>query len=163
MKNRVYMDKLPQDCFECPMFRNDIYVCCGLDDGVKDYHNFAECDDNNCPLRMLNTYNKKANQIIRSLKDLNKKKAKEISSLRKQIKEIQCPRMSDKTRKDIKHDELMNICKQQKRELEQLKSSFGKFESVDELVKAYECLQREYTKARTELSNIKKGEKICKK
>lgn len=46
---KIYIDgELPKDCIDCPCFRNDIEICCGLDDGTKDYHNFVE--DSNCPL-----------------------------------------------------------------------------------------------------------------
>ena len=46
---KIYVDgELPKECFDCPCFRNDIEMCCGLDDGTKDYHNFVE--DSNCPL-----------------------------------------------------------------------------------------------------------------
>lgn len=46
---KIYIDgELPKECFDCPCFRNDIEICCGLDDGIKDYHNFVE--DSNCPL-----------------------------------------------------------------------------------------------------------------
>lgn len=45
---KIYVDELPKDCFDCPCFRNDIEICCGLDDGIKDYHNFVE--DSTCLL-----------------------------------------------------------------------------------------------------------------
>lgn len=46
---KVYVDgELPKECFDCPCFRNDVEICCGLDDGTKDYHNFVE--DSTCPL-----------------------------------------------------------------------------------------------------------------
>lgn len=46
---KIYIDgELPKECFDCPCFRDDIEMCCGLDDGTKDYHNFVE--DKNCPL-----------------------------------------------------------------------------------------------------------------
>ena len=46
---KIYIDgELPKECFDCPCFRNDIEICCGLDDGIKDYHNFVE--DSTCPL-----------------------------------------------------------------------------------------------------------------
>lgn len=49
MKNKVYMEKLPKNCFECPCFRNDIEQCCTLDD--EDEHFFLdEIDGGNCPL-----------------------------------------------------------------------------------------------------------------
>ena len=49
MKNKVYMEKLPKNCFECPCFRNDIEQCCALDD--EDEHFFLdEIDGGNCPL-----------------------------------------------------------------------------------------------------------------
>lgn len=46
---KIYVDELPKECFDCPCFRDDIEICCGLDDGIKDYHNFVE--DSTCPLQ----------------------------------------------------------------------------------------------------------------
>lgn len=51
---KFYVDgKLPKDCFECPCFRVDIVINCGLDDGTKDYLKFDF--QNKCPLKTIKT------------------------------------------------------------------------------------------------------------
>lgn len=49
---KVYVDKLPKDCWECPCFRfSDNESPCGLNDKQDDYFKFdGEC---NCPLHTI--------------------------------------------------------------------------------------------------------------
>ncbi len=48
-KYKVYMNKLPKDCWECPCFMCDVEHNCGLDDGTKDYY-LDENQGGKCPL-----------------------------------------------------------------------------------------------------------------
>ena len=151
------MDKLPKDCFECPFFTNSVNQCCYLDRGFrKDYHKLNQSDDL-CPLKKINFEGKKKDQRIKGLRESNIKKAQKITELRKVIRKLQSPkRLDDKTIKDIKHTELLKICKRQKQELEKIKSSFGKFKSVGDLLKSYHFLEKAYTQSQQELKEIKR-------
>ena len=47
---KVYVDVLPKNCFECPLFSHVIELGCNLDDGSKDYFK-DEIDGCKCPLK----------------------------------------------------------------------------------------------------------------
>lgn len=66
---KIYVDgELPKECFDCPCFRNDIEICCGLDDGTKDYHNFVE--DSNCPLEATQSLKQKVKEdVVEEIKE----------------------------------------------------------------------------------------------
>lgn len=69
---KIYVDELPEQCFDCPCFRDDIEMCCGLDDGTKDYHNFVE--DSNCPLETIQSIRQKVRkEIIKEIRQLIEK------------------------------------------------------------------------------------------
>ncbi len=54
---KVYVDKLPKSCLECPCFQYEIECGCGLDDGTKDYF-LDEIDGGECPLKSLTEHDK---------------------------------------------------------------------------------------------------------
>lgn len=160
MKNNIYMDRLPKDCFNCPFFKDDIYKCCKLDKGTNDYQKFNEKEDK-CPLKHTSQINTKMAGKIRSLRKVSKERLHTIMELNKTISKMQEPRkMTDKELKSIKHIELLKICQLQKQELERLKSSFGKFKSVESLLKSYKELEGKFTKVNQELKKLKGGN-VC--
>lgn len=72
---KIYVDgELPKECFDCPCFRNDIEICCGLDDGTKDYHKFVE--DSTCPLETTQSLKQQVREeVVEEIKaELNKQK-----------------------------------------------------------------------------------------
>ena len=60
---KVYVDKLPKECFECPCFRNDIEFPCGLSDGTDDYF-LDELDGGNCPLQTIADHDKEVRKQV---------------------------------------------------------------------------------------------------
>lgn len=72
---KIYVDgELPKECFDCPCFRNDIEICCGLDDGIKDYHNFVE--DSTCPLETTQSLKQQVREeVVEEIKEKLKEKA----------------------------------------------------------------------------------------
>ena len=77
---KIYIDgELPKECFDCPCFRNDIEICCGLDDGIKDYHNFVE--DSNCPLETTQSLKQQVREeVVEEISERLKKANFEIMS-----------------------------------------------------------------------------------
>lgn len=53
---KVYVDKLPNSCFDCPCCSNSIECGCNLSDGSEDFFKFDE--DENCPLKLIEDYKK---------------------------------------------------------------------------------------------------------
>lgn len=80
---KVYVDgELPKECFDCPCFRNDIEICCGLDDGIKDYHNFVE--DRNCPLATTQSLKQQVREeVVEQVNDYMKKHSHTIPVISK--------------------------------------------------------------------------------
>ena len=74
---KIYVDELPKECFDCPCFRNDIEMCCGLDDGTKDYHKFVE--DRTCPLET--TQSLKQQVIEEVAEEIKKQLAKQRTKM----------------------------------------------------------------------------------
>lgn len=68
VKMKIYIDKVPKDCWECPCFKNDIEMSCGLDDGIHNYFK-DEIDGGKCPIISIRTHDrrvvKKVCEIIR--------------------------------------------------------------------------------------------------
>lgn len=52
---KVFVDKLPKSCWECPCFKNDLEFPCGLSDGTQDYF-LDEIEGGNCPLKTIEDY-----------------------------------------------------------------------------------------------------------
>lgn len=71
---KIYVDgELPKECFDYPCFRNDIEICCGLDDGTKYYHNFVE--DSNCPLATTQSLKQQVREeVVEEIKEKFNKK-----------------------------------------------------------------------------------------
>lgn len=83
---KVYVDKLPKNCFECPCFRDDIDFPCGLSDGTKDYF-LDEIDGGVCPLKSLAKHDK---QVRKEMGEAIVSLEKENESLKNElIKECQ--------------------------------------------------------------------------
>lgn len=75
---KIYVDgELPKECFDCPCFRNDIEMCCGLDDGTKDYHNFVE--DSNCPLETTQSLKQQVREEV--VKEIKKRLAEQRTKM----------------------------------------------------------------------------------
>jgi len=49
---KVYVDKKPKSCLECPCFSNSLEFGCNLDDGTHGYF-FDEIEGGKCPLKIL--------------------------------------------------------------------------------------------------------------
>lgn len=75
---KVYVDgELPKECFDCPCFRDDIEICCGLDDGIKDYHKFVE--DSKCPLQTTQSLKQQVRkEVVEEIRERLKKANLEI-------------------------------------------------------------------------------------
>ena len=56
-ETKVYVDELPKNCYECPCFKNDLELPCGLSDGTEDYFK-DEIDGGCCPLQSLKTHDR---------------------------------------------------------------------------------------------------------
>lgn len=65
---KIYVDKLPKSCWECPCLKSDIEQGCGLDDEYKDYF-LDEIDGGECPLHTVEeVQNEKAIRCLKKLK-----------------------------------------------------------------------------------------------
>jgi len=51
----IYVDKLPKCCWECPCFRSELELSCGLDEGEQ-YYFLDEIEGGNCPLKLIDDY-----------------------------------------------------------------------------------------------------------
>lgn len=66
---KVYVDELPKDCFECPCFKNDIELGCGLDDGSMDYFK-DKIAGGECPLKTTKELKQQVvEEIIKAIDD----------------------------------------------------------------------------------------------
>lgn len=66
---KIYVDKLPKSCWECPCFKRDMEQSCGLDDEYKDYF-LDEIDGGECPLHTIEELqNEKAIECLEKLRD----------------------------------------------------------------------------------------------
>lgn len=54
-EQKVWVEKMPESCWECPCFRDDIDFPCGLSDGIQDYFKH-EIDGENCPLQSIKVF-----------------------------------------------------------------------------------------------------------
>ena len=109
MKNKVYMEKLPKNCFECPCFRNDIEQCCALDDEDEQFF-LDEIDGGNCPLIKVSDTKMYQEGYLQRKFDEEADKILKEKSLKKQIKELQDENEVYKC--------TINILEKQKKEIE---------------------------------------------
>lgn len=78
---KIYLDELPKECFDCPCFKDDIEICCGLDDGIKDYHNFVE--DSSCPLETTQSLKQQVREEV--VEEIKKRLAKQRTKMQDDI------------------------------------------------------------------------------
>lgn len=71
-ETKVYVDELPKNCYECPCFKNDLELPCGLSDGTEDYFK-DEIDGGCCPLQSLKTHDR---ELVEKVCEKIKKKAR---------------------------------------------------------------------------------------
>ena len=57
-EQKIWINKMPDSCFECPCFQNNIECPCGLSDGSQDFFR-DEIDGANCPLIEIKDHDKK--------------------------------------------------------------------------------------------------------
>ena len=66
---KVYVDKLPKNCFECPCFSMDKECPCGVDNG-ENYYFKDEVEGENCPLKSLAEHDKQVRkQVIEEIRE----------------------------------------------------------------------------------------------
>ena len=78
---KIHVDELPKECFDCPCFRDDIEICCGLDDGTKDYHKFVE--DSTCPLETTQSLKQQVREEV--VDEIKKRLAKQRTKMQDDI------------------------------------------------------------------------------
>lgn len=55
---KVYVDRLPLNCLECPCY-DHCEMECNLDNGTHDYHRDFDTGDVKCPLKTTDDYRKR--------------------------------------------------------------------------------------------------------
>ncbi len=56
-EQKIWVEKIPKNCWECPCFRDDIDFPCGLSDGIQDYFK-DEIDGGKCPLHSIKAHDR---------------------------------------------------------------------------------------------------------
>ena len=73
-KQKVWVEKMPKSCWECPCFKDDIDFPCGLSDGTQDYFRDG-IDGASCPLHSIKDHDRElVRQVCEKINNLANKK-----------------------------------------------------------------------------------------
>lgn len=73
-EQKIWVEKIPKNCWECPCFRDDIDFPCGLSDGIQDYFK-DEIDGGKCPLLSIKAHDR---ELIRQVCEKIRKSSYDI-------------------------------------------------------------------------------------
>lgn len=164
IEQKVWVEKMPESCWECPCFKNDIDFPCGLSDGTQDYFR-DEIDGVNCPLQSIKEHDNELDddsQCVAELKtklEQAKTKIKEFETENKRLEQIATAWSEESSRKFciIKNlqqqlERLNHIVDNYKSKTKQLcKDKFTAIENMDNAIRNRDNIAKEFA-----IENLKK-------
>lgn len=81
IEQKVWVEKMPESCWECPCFKNDINFPCGLSDGTQDYFR-DEIDGVNCPLQSIKEHDNELDDDSQCIAELKTKLEQEKTKIK---------------------------------------------------------------------------------